>query len=720
MLSVMPVAAQRYTTVPITPAANAAHQTAFTGDIGFGEWFDSPDLAVRGVPFRIEMGERDIVRLGPGQTCEVPLPGERAAALHLLATGGYLATPGELRADITFANGAREEHTREIVDWNYGARYPGDAARTFEPTAFGGAGKTLYAYRVPVRRKSLPLQSLRLTAGDRGTFIIAALTIEPVLTQEERLAPLPESDLGILVEGDDGPITRFAAEQLQLYVSLMEGKRPPIGQADRRTVHLRRDADVSARLGEDGFRLAGEGESLTITGGGATGVLYGSYALLESQGVRFFMPGEEHEVVPKREVSLAVAVVEERPDWARRGITYYPYEFDEPADWVDFAAKTRLNTILFHAPAPDWWEREREMLNPELERRGIHIDFGGHFMPGLLPRSLFAEHPDWFRMENGERRADYNLCPSSPEALAMIAQGAAEIVRRNPEPEVFSIWPDDLGGGGWCHCEKCAELSASDQSLTAMNAMARAMREVRPDARVVFLAYQDTVQPPTRVQPEPGVVLLWAPRERCYVHGLNDPSCPRNVAHARALEGLLRVFDPAETEVFEYYLDQILYQDIVPTLPQTLQADLAYYRSLGIKVVEPLMVSLVPFRSVLANAGLSAGLQWDEDADPQAWLRDLAGSYFGDEDVSQYFVQRETALRPILSRCYDGIEVPDDVASTRRADTERSFVQEFPLAWGILERALLRVPGADQRQRLLAERAGLFQAVDHARALARP
>jgi len=159
---------------------------------------------------------------------------------------------------------------------------------------------------------------------------------------------------------------------------------------------------------------------------------------------------------------------------------------------VDFAGKLRLNTILFHAGSPDWWERERAILVSELARRSIHAEFGGHFLPGLLPRGRITQHPDWFREEGGQRKADWNFCPSSPGALAQAARGAADLVRRCPEPEVFSIWPDDLGDGGWCHCPHCRDLKASDQSLLAMNALAREMQKVRADARVVFLAYHST------------------------------------------------------------------------------------------------------------------------------------------------------------------------------------------------------------------------------------
>jgi len=385
---------------------------------------------------------------------------------------------------------------------------------------------------------------------------------------------------------------------------------------------------------------------------------------------------------------------------------------------VDFAAKARLNTILFHAPSPDWWEREGVLLTSELARRGIHPEFGGHFLPGLLPRDLFKQRPDWFREEGGQRKADWNFCPSSSGALAQIARGAADLVRRCPEPEVFSLWPDDLGDGGWCHCPRCRDLKPSDQSLLAMNAMAREIQKARADARVVFLAYHDTEEPPTRVRPEPGVTLLWAPRERCYAHALDDSKCPRNVGYLQRLEACLKVFPPAEAEAFEYYLDQILYADLVPTLPGALAGDLRCYRRLGMKVIEPLMVSLIRFRTLPANAFLTARLEWNENADTSALLQDLSVQYFGDASVAPYYERREAALAPFLARCYEGATMSQEIADRSAALLEAALVKEFPSALGILAQARLKATAPAFRRRLREEQAGLLAVMERAQAMA--
>ena len=733
LLLLLPVVAQAsdpFTTVDLGKTPNAEHTKAFTDTIGFDTWLRPPEITLRGIRFALAAGPADLVRLPPDGRVEMVLPAYQASRVHLLLTGGYLSTPGSVRVEVKYTSGFHEEHTLDVSDWNFGANYPDVCAQTLDAAAFGGQGKSLYVHSFNLRRRHLIPASLCVTAGDRGVYLLAGVTLEGERSQAERLADLAPSDLAIDTGASKDPVVRFAAEQLQLYASRMEGKRPLIDSEGRRRIFLgklptslpdpekKELEDRLAKLGPDGFILRSRPDALLILGGGARGILYGTYAFLERCGVRFFFPGEESEVVPKAPISLVGIQTEEKPDWERRGLTYYPYEFNEPADWVDFAGKVRLNTILFHAPSPDWWERERTVLTPELARRGIHPEFGGHFLPGLLPRDLFKEHPDWFREENGQRKADWNFCPSSPGAMAQIARGAADLVRRCPEPEVFSIWPDDLGGGGWCHCPRCRGMKPSDQSLLAMNAMAREIQKVRADARVVFLAYQDTEEAPTQVRPEPGVTLLWAPRERCYTHALDDPKCPRNVGYLQRLEGCLKVFPRAEAEAFEYYLDQILYADLVPTLPGTLAGDLRCYRRLGMKVIEPLMVSLIPFRPVLANAFLTARLEWNENADTSALMQDLSLRYFGDPGVAAYYQRREAALGPLLARCYDGATTPKEVAARNTALLEGTMVKEFPSALAILAQARLKATDPVFRRRLKEEQAGLLAVMERAQAMA--
>ena len=155
----------------------------------------------------------------------------------------------------------------------------------------------------------------------------------------------------------------------------------------------------------------------------------------------------------------------------RRGIIIHPEELD--VTWPDRLKAAGLNVLglhpvggqeacasleraLYHRLLP-----ETRRLFSQFNRMGIEVEYEAHAMSWLLPRALFASAPHWFRMnEAGERVADYNLCPSQPEALDFVARRAEFLARMlDTGSDRYFLWLDDVSGGK-CHCEKCAALSA--------------------------------------------------------------------------------------------------------------------------------------------------------------------------------------------------------------------------------------------------------------------
>ena len=149
----------------------------------------------------------------------------------------------------------------------------------------------------------------------------------------------------------------------------------------------------------------------------------------------------------------------------------------------------------------------------------------------------------------------------------------------------YYLWSDDTSKG-WCHCEKCLEKSSSDQNLIFMERVLRGLRRYDPLAEVCYLAYHETLTPPTLPIPE-GIFLEFAPFTK---RDLFQPlSADYNRPIREDIEALLRVFDPQKTEILEYWLDASLFTDWgrkplarVPYLPKVWEADFAYYTSLGI------------------------------------------------------------------------------------------------------------------------------------------
>jgi hypothetical protein len=273
------------------------------------------------------------------------------------------------------------------------------------------------------------------------------------------------------------------------------------------------------------------------------------------------------------------------------GIVISPAELDA-GPWLDWIEETALTLLVFHAGPQgliDFVSSEAgaNLLSQARSRR-IEIEYSMHALSYLLPRGLFKEHPDWFRLDaRGERAPDSNLCPSSAGAMDFLRERvkglAASLVSTTSR---YHFWADD--GGKWCHCESCAGLSASDQNMLAMNALLQGVRAQDPEGKLSYLAYNEAAAPPEMVAPAPGIFLEFAPIERCFRHSLGDEKCAVNRPIARRAKALTALFDAAQGMVLEYWLDASLFAnwkpDVrvrVPTTEEVIAHDVRFYSSLG-------------------------------------------------------------------------------------------------------------------------------------------
>ncbi|MCC7353216.1 MAG: DUF4838 domain-containing protein [Anaerolineae bacterium] len=468
----------------------------------------------------------------------------------------------------------------------------------------------------------------------------------------------------VRVDADADAVIRFAADELARYLQPLVGSplavQPDgepffyVGCHPERLPGGAALAERLSRLPDDSFGLVTLGRNLVIAGRNERAALYGVYAYLEALGARWFFPGPEGEILPKGPVRIAGFNHWEMPDIKNRGLIFEPAGYNDPPMWVDFAAKKRLNIIQWMESRDlEWWIKQNPSLQAEFERRGLRWQLGGHYLRHLFPGTLYREHPDWFRMVDGRRVPDFNLCPSNAQGIAYLQSQVASWVERAPGAEVYHIYGDDLNGGGWCHCPDCRALSPSDQLLMVANAMAEAVRQVQPGAKVGYLAYHDTMLPPARVKPQEGVMLVYAPRERCYAHALDDPQCATNRGYWSTLEQMLTIFPAERCQAFEYYVDSILFYELQPPLAQMLPADLRAYQRAGIETINPLMIRRAnrPHPSPPTALFTYPALMWDMDASPDEILADFGRTYLGDGRTKGFFRRFDVASSQILATC---------------------------------------------------------------------
>ena len=235
-------------------------------------------------------------------------------------------------------------------------------------------------------------------------------------------------------------------------------------------------------------------------------------------------------------------------------------------DWPELASRNGINTIGTHIRPSQVLgfieSAQGKAFLEGCEKYGIEVEHQLHAMGDLLPRDLFEEDSTMFRMDgNGRRTPDKNCCAHSEKALSIISANVAMYAKALPATNHrYYYWLDD--NSPVCSCPLCQEFSPSEQALIIENRMIKAIREVDPQAKLAHLAYEGTMEPPRKVEPEEGIFLEFAPIDRQWDRPLADLSAPgsrknpmRHEEVLRLLDANLEVFDPEDAVVLEYWLD---------------------------------------------------------------------------------------------------------------------------------------------------------------------
>lgn len=249
-----------------------------------------------------------------------------------------------------------------------------------------------------------------------------------------------------------------------------------------------------------------------------------------------------------------------RQAFKTRGVVLVPEDLSL-ADWPERAKQAGLTTIALHHGV---WPREVVRLIEsdrglqfleKCRRLGLNVEYELHALKEFLPRDLFAKDKTLFRMtDQGDRVVDCNLCVHSPQALDIVGEQALRTSKTlRPTTGRYFFWGDD--GEPWCHCDKCRDLSDTDQALLLENHLLKALRRQDPNAQLAHLAYANTIQPPQHVQPLPGVFLEYAPIRRSYDVPYAQQTRAQDKDGLPALDANLKVFPAGTAQVLEYWLD---------------------------------------------------------------------------------------------------------------------------------------------------------------------
>ena len=431
-----------------------------------------------------------------------------------------------------------------------------------------------------------------------------------------------------------------------------------------------------------------------IQGAEPVATLYGTYAVLERLGVRFFGLGERGTVLPAQTVNLPDTLRwAEKPAFLTRG--FWAWEPRGSREFFLWMARNRLNL---------WTAAEKEADLPYLHKLGIRLTQGGHIIqktfldpageypyrhvrfaaavqtaPDPYPvspqylgdrdhdgrLSYFEAHPEWYGLVGGKRsdhiqaESGNNYCTSNADAtgeltknlLGALAGGAW----RNADILVFWMLDD----GHWCECGRCGALGIPTDRLFRVLAAVRAALHaaaaagtIRHPVTLTSLAFLETMAPPTRPIPRgfdsPDFALTYFPIDRCYAHALADSACTEiNQGQLRDYEGWGAApgrFYRGAIAVGEYYNVSSLYSlPIVYT--RILRRDIPWYYRNGARHFNYMHVPTRDWGPWTLNHALLARLLWNPRTDVDRTLREYFSRYYPATSVTtrRFYESLETA-----------------------------------------------------------------------------
>ncbi|MCS7044110.1 MAG: DUF4838 domain-containing protein [Bryobacteraceae bacterium] len=379
----------------------------------------------------------------------------------------------------------------------------------------------------------------------------------------------------IVISRAAAPAERRAAEELQKFLREISGASLPLADDSRRlrgplllvgrSGLLRRVAPdlPPPDLGPEGFVIAARGQHLVIAGGGPRGTLYGVYEFLERLGCRWFTADVSR--IPRlRTILLPGTPVRQEPAFEYRE-PFFTEAFDR-----DWAARNRANG--HHA-----------QLDESTGGKISYYPFVHSFYQLVPPEKYFADHPEYFSLIDGRRRAERGqLCLTHPEVLRIATAAVERWIAEHPEATIFSVSQNDWEG--WCECDRCRRVEEEEGGahsgpvLRFVNALAEQIESRHPDRLIDTLAYWYTEAPPARVRPRRNVRVRLCPIGICTAHSF--ATCPRSAYFYRNLQAWSKI--TGQLYVWHYNTNFTHYLLPFPDFDE-LAADIPLYRRLGVK-----------------------------------------------------------------------------------------------------------------------------------------
>lgn len=461
-----------------------------------------------------------------------------------------------------------------------------------------------------------------------------------------------------------------AATEFQHYIEKMSGARLPIVTDDqpvRGTVVLigrSRLTDAIAglkiptgrtkQLQEEGLVVWCDGDRLVLAGNDTEpfrGTRYAVCEMLHRLGVRWFMPTEFGEVVPKMPTITVKAMnVRQRPDFALR--TY----------WVSGSADTRAEMA---------WQIHNKM-SPDMQNwYGVPGDGSVQY---LLPQDRIDEHPEWFALHPDGSRNPKMPCMTDPGIIQHMVETLKARARNGGRAAAFS--PDD--GMPRCYCDGCRAMSTgfdgfdvnprdpvptssttNEWMYFVTNVLAKVNDEF-PEFVITSNGYANRDIPPelNDLNPSNTLAIMFANIAACTIHNYGDEHCWQVQRQGQMVRRWCELSDKVWR--YGYLYTMLVAKDTLTPMVHRERVDIPQLKQWGLWGFfdqddgDWSMVG-IPTRYVRAR------LEWDVDTDVDAVLHDYYQKWYGRAaaPMKTFYDALENAFATSLAHGHEDVILPE-------------------------------------------------------------
>jgi hypothetical protein len=487
-----------------------------------------------------------------------------------------------------------------------------------------------------------------LLASWLGGGLLAAAPAAAMASAPIELARDGRTSYAIVLARGASPAESLAASELAGYLGRISGAHFDVGAgAGAHRVIVVGIATPSDSLTGDAYAIRVRGDSLLLVGGSGRATLYAAYDLLQRLGCEWLAPGfafyaGEHEIVPRRATLVydQAGDVVERPAIATRILDVgQAASYDEATlrQLVAWLPKLRFNAVRFPAnhggSGRVQWDHWRAAIAPELARRGLSIEVGGHGYQNFLNArmdggALFAQHPEWFGRDSSCRRsraANVVFNTASQDAERYLLDNVTQYVSARPEIALFDFWPPDVAR--WADCASDVSLGTpQERQVRLANALQARLRGAHSATRVEIIAYADALLPPATVSLDREVTVDFCPIDQSFDAPIDDAGTANNARYVAALQQWRREH-PGPLGLYSYYR-KYAWRSLPVMIPHYLQRDLRFYASVPVQRISTYGEPADWFTYEL-NYLAFGKLAWNPDADVDSLVARYAAARFG-------------------------------------------------------------------------------------------